>query len=189
MSNLSIALLDPIRNPQAWDRVRIGGVDSPGICTLSGFSRTSEFDVKKGKGSQGATLTFVQRPPTEGTIKFQLWLAEHFDLWVPFRKTLKYTPTKKAITAIDIFHPSFADIDLHSVVCKDIGAIEHEGGGLYSISISLIEYFPPPKASAVSTPSGYGAGQNTNNPSGKPDTSAEDAKQEQIRLLLIEAKK
>lgn len=181
--------VNPIDNAQAWDTVSIGQQVSPGLCKLSGFKRGHEFDVKKGKGTIGATVTFVGRPPAKGTITFQLWTPAHFTQWDAFRPLLKYDPTKKAVQAIDVYHPSLADIEMTSFVVEGIGAIEHAGNQLYTCTIDLLEYFPPPKASAVSTPSGSLANQSPggSTASGTPADPVADAQQKEIAALLAKA--
>lgn len=145
--------IDPISNPQAYDYARIGGVTTP-LCRVSGFKRPHEWDQKKGKGALGATITFIQRPPAKGTLTLILVTSADFALWYTIIPALKYDPTKKAPQPVDIYHPALADIDLASVVTENIGIVEHKGDGLYEVEIELLEYFPPPNASAVSTPQG-----------------------------------
>lgn len=180
-------ILDPFSSPQEWDAVVIAGVRSPGICQVTGFSRKNEFDEKKGKGTVGATLTYVGKPPAKGRIKFQLWTPDHFEEWEEFRQLLKYDPTKKTVTAIDIYYPSLQHLDIHSVVCEDLGAIEHQGNRLYTVDVELTEYFPPPKKSAVSTPSGSKGSNAKSTPGAVPDPVA-DAQQAEIAKLLAQAK-
>jgi hypothetical protein len=70
-----------------------------------------------------------------------------------------------------------------------MGLVEHEGKGLYSVVVEMIEYFPPPQKSAVKTPDGSksNAGKTPgSSPSGDPIA---DAKQAEIARLLAEAKK
>ncbi len=188
---MSSGQVNPIDNPQVWDVVIVGGYYSPGRCEVSEFKRAHEFDVKKGKGTLGATVTFVGRPPAKGSIKFFLWTPGHFFQWDIFRQILKYDPTKKKVTAIDIYHPSLADIELNSVVVESIGNIVPEGGvgsGLFSITVELLEYFPPPKASAVSTPNGSAStSSGTGAAPGKTAPAAVDAQQQQIAALLAQA--
>ena len=176
---------DPIRYPREEDIFRIGGVASPGVSILSGFERVYGWEVKKGKGVKGSTATLNEFPPCEGTIKIQLWTPEHFDEWDVFRRLLKYDPTKKGVNALDFYHQSTEDIDLRSVVCRGISPRVHEGLGLYAVTIKLLEYNPPPKKSAVSTPSGSktSAGKT---PGASSDPVA-DAKQAEIARLLKEA--
>lgn len=176
--------VNPLDNPEAWDSVQISGQPSPGLCKLSGFRRNFEWDVKKGKGTIGGTVTFVGRPPAKGSITFKLWTPAHFAQWDLFRPLLKYDPTKKAVQAVDLYHPSLADVDMNSFVTENVGAIEHDGNGLYTIAVDFLEYFPPPKASAVSTPSGS-TNTTTKSGAGKPNPQPVlDAQEEEIRTLL-----
>lgn len=178
--------VNPIENPQAWDIVYIGQVPCPGYCKVGEFPRSYEWDVKKGKGTQGATTTFVGKPPTKGSITFYLWTAQHFKEWAVFRPLLKYDPTKKSVQAVDIYHPSLADIDVNSVVTEEIGNIIHEGEQMYSIKVDFLEYFPAPKKSAVGTPSGSTSTQKGTTPGTPPDPIA-DAQQKEIAALLKKA--
>jgi hypothetical protein len=193
-----LATLDPIANPQAWDAILVAGHQSPGVCFLSGFKREQVFDKKKGKGTKGNTLTYVQGPSVEGTIKFLLWDNgtgatghNHFAEWDAFVPFLQYDPTKKKVQAIDLFHPALAAISATSFVCEEIGACEQEGEPgqqLYSITIKLCEYYPPSKSSAVGTPSTSVAGTVPGGGAGVPaNTNAQDAQQQQIAALMAQA--
>ena len=57
---------------------------------------------------------------------------------------------------------------------------------LYTITVDLLEYFPPPKASAIGTPTGSAAGKGSNGakPGGDPIA---DAQQAEIAKLLAQA--
>lgn len=177
--------LNPLDHPEEWDCVTIGGDVSPGICKLSGFKREFGWEIKKGKGARGSTVTLNEYPPVEGTITFSLWEPEHFDQWADFRENFKYDPTKKPISAIEIFHPSLADIGIASVVCKSISAIEPQGQGMFTITVALIEYNPPPKKSAVATPDGAKVQKDGGSPGTQPDPIA-DAQQKEIQKLKDE---
>jgi hypothetical protein len=90
------------------------------------------------------------------------------------------------VQAVDIYHPSLADIEINSVVTESIGNIVHEGEQFYTIAVQFIEYFPPPKSSAVSTPTGSVANSSTN-PTGAPPDPIGDAQQKEIAALLAKA--
>jgi hypothetical protein len=183
---MSSGAINPIENPQSWDAFQAGQITAPGICEVSEFKRAHEFDVKKGKGTYGATVTFVGRPPAKGSVKFLLWLPRHFTEWDAFRPLLKYDPTKKSVQAVDVYHPSLADIDIKSVVVESIGNAMKEAPGLYSITVELLEYFPAPKKSAVSTPTQSQATQD-NTTVGKQPPAAQDAQQAEIADLMRQA--
>ena len=182
--------MDPITNPQDWDTVDLGGVTTPGRCELSGFKREHDFDKKMGKGSAGATSTFVGKPPAQGSIEFFLWLPEHFVAWDALRPALKYDPSKgKQVEALAIYHPALWDLEIASVVTEKIGIIQHKGEQLYAFTVDFSEYLPPPKKSAVGNPQPKqwctdppggmaGTGVPTNSwgiPQLQPDTAADTA--------------
>lgn len=147
--------VDPITNAPAWDVVKVAGKLSPGICRLSGFDRGFGWQVKKGKGAKGSTVTLNEYPPAEGTITFYFWEQDHFEAWREFRDIWNYDPTKKPINAVEIYHPALADLDIKNVVCKKITAVEPTSdppNGYYKATVDLIEYNPPPKKPAVATP-------------------------------------
>lgn len=147
-----------LANPNRWDIVVIGGNICPGYVEISGFERKWNWDTKTGKGAQGTTNTYTGKPAVEGELTFYLWTGLHFLQWEQFRPLFKYDPTKKTTQAIDIFHPSLADLDIKSVVCQSVGPIKHVGNNLYACHVKLIEYVPPPKAAAVATPTGSKTG-------------------------------
>ncbi len=178
---------DPIQYPNDEDNFYIGGVSSPGIAILSGFDRVYGWETKKGKGVKGSTSTLNEFPPCEGSVELLLWEIAHFEAWDEFRPLLKYDPTKKAVNALDWYHPSTEDVELRSVVCKKIGRRVHKGQGLYSITIEFLEYNPPPKQSAVKTPGGSKTDGKGDGKGGSGDPVA-DAKQAEIQRLLNEAK-
>ncbi len=180
---MSSAIVNPFEFAASWDVLLIGGLTSPGLCKLSGFKRVHGWEVKEGKGVKGSTATLNKFPPCKGTATFWLWLPEHFVAWRDFRSLFKYDPTKKTVNAVDMFHPSTADIDCYRVVCEDITAIEPDAPGYYKTIVSLLEYNPPPKASAVSTPNGS---KSSADGKGSGDPVA-DAQQAEIKRLLKQA--
>lgn len=186
--------VNPWGNPEAYDRVTLGGV-TWGLCKISGFKRKHEFDIKKGKGTLGSTITFTGRPPATGTIRFYLIKAgadsgdvdDDWQRWdqemVP---ALRYDPTKKKVTPVDIYNPALARVQITSVVTEAIGPEEDEGDKKWYIDVDFLEYFPAPPASAVSTPTGS-KGNTPDNGGGQKSPTADDAQQAEIAALLKEA--
>jgi hypothetical protein len=185
--------MNPISDPQAYDVVKIDGVENPGVIAqggITGFTRPTEWDIKKGKGTKGGTATLSQLPPAKGSIKFLLWSPFHVDAWdLIYRKRFLYDPTKKTVNAVDIYHPALATVGIHSVVTESIGPPVPEGKGLWSITVELLEYLPSPKKTATSTPSGSsgGGGNGGDSTKGQPDDPIADAQQKEIAKLLAEA--
>lgn len=148
-----------------WTYFTLSGVPSPGSIPkggVRGFKRQTGWDIKRGKGTKGATLTLKDRPPCEGTITLQLVgpgglnadgsPSSDFQLWDLFvAAVLSFPAEKQAAKGLSIFYPQFASIDLTDVVVKHFTGPEHVGKGLYTVQIELIEWTPPPAVSIVST--------------------------------------
>ena len=184
--------INPIANPEAYDRVTIGGV-TWGLCKFSGWKRKHEFDIKKGKGSDGSTITFTGRPPATGTIRFYLYRAgadtgHSVDDWERWDKemvpALQYDPAKQKVQPVDIYSPFLARIRITSVVTESIGTEEDEGQGKWFIPVEFLEFFPASSKSAVSTPDGSKGGLSAGE---AQQPTAEDAQQKQIADLLKQA--
>lgn len=140
--------------PNRWDYIFLNGQQSPGYCKISGFKRGNKWDIKRGKGAQGQNPTYTNKPECAGEITFYLWTETHFVQWETFRPLFLYDPTKtKTLQAVQIDHPSLADLDIKRVVTQDLSPIYDDGAGLYHCTANLMEFTPPPKDSAVSSPS------------------------------------
>lgn len=192
----SLAALNPIDNPSSWDVVEIGGVQSPGRCSWTGWKRHNQWDRKRGKGTRGSTQTLVQQPEAEGEFTFYLWDNgnfgtghNHFAEWDKFSPLLQYDPTKRTPQAINIFHPALATLDppVTSVVIEDVGALTPEGGdGMFTITVKMSEFFPVPPKKAVGTPTTSKDAPAPTSPGAQPP-AAQDEYQKQIAELLKKA--
>lgn len=190
---------DPYQSPQKWDTVVVSGQPWVFLCRVHEFKRRFDWDEKKGKGAQGASLTYTGFHLARGHIDFymlsgidpttgQPWL--HLPQWANFSELFKYDPTKTKATAVTIYHPSLAIMKppLTAVICEDITnptLVAPDTIGWYKSTVSLIEYAPPPKASAVSTPTAAIAkAKPPNAPPGVVQDPADVALQKQIAQQL-----
>jgi hypothetical protein len=191
-------ILSPLAYPQDYDVIVVGGVKSPGVCFLSGFKRVQAFDKKLGKGAVGSTITMTNKIPVEGRVKFLLGDdgvrsgsgIDQFALMGSFLQQLKYDPTKTVVTAISVYHPSLAALDVSSMVCEEIGGLEIEGqpgAGLHSLTIKLTEYLPPPPVAAVSTIKTTKVTPPNTVPFGPPTPTVHDGLQDQVGQLMAKA--
>lgn len=148
-------VVNPYQNPRRWEYIECAGLISPGVIPkngVHGFDRKYNFDPKNGYGMYGSILTFALRPAAEGSFTIWTWSSEQYDSMGNFLQVLEYDPTKSVVKAIDIFYPSLATIGIRRVVTTGISPPIHMGGLKYEWRLSFIEFRPPPKISAVSTP-------------------------------------
>ncbi len=158
----TFAQFGPINNPLAWTRCAANGNYSPGLLhKVTGFKRKHRVDKKKAKGAQGDTITLAGRPSAEGSFTFQLWTDQQIEEdWPNWVSVFDYDPLKTTPTAVLLAYPSLLINGISRVICDGIGPIIHVGHNLYEVELDLIEYNPPPPASAVVTPrSGTSSGQ------------------------------
>lgn len=148
--------LDPIKNSNLWHSFVLKGIASPGFLLkggTKGFARKTGWDEKKGKGTQGATLTLTDMPPAKGNFTLQLFTPAHFAAWDEFvSKVLSIDPAQQKAAGLAIYHPSLSSIGVTTVVVSHYTAPEHMGKGMYHVEIHLIEWQQPPPTNITSTP-------------------------------------
>jgi hypothetical protein len=145
--------------PSEWDFIRLQGVPSPGIIKGSvDFERKNKWDKKAGKGTIGATATYVGTEGATGKITFVMWTLAQRVAWTKFAAMLLPTGvvrTHKRLDALDIYHPSLVPLGIKSILVPAdvVGTLRHVGKGRYEVTVELTEFIPPPVGgSIVSTP-------------------------------------
>ena len=133
----------PISDPDLYDHVELGGVQSPGIVTITGHDRKIGWDIKKGSGQSGATTTRSSDDPTEFTCSFYLADEEDFAQWPTFLATVNSTVSGQTPTALDIYHPDLAENDIKAVVKATVSGSVHDGKGGVTKVVKFLEYRPP----------------------------------------------
>jgi hypothetical protein len=151
------ALNDPISSPASWDSINLAGIQTNVVthgllASVDGFDRDNGWQEKKGKGSVGATITYVQKPPTKGSLIFKIWTKTHYQTWGTFRQLFLYNPAAGQSAddqSISISYPSLDDIQLSAILIKKISPIKLTPKKMGIIKIDCIEYIPVPLVSAV----------------------------------------
>lgn len=139
----------------SWLYARISGIPTPGTIPkggMRGFRRETGWEEKKGKGSQGATLTKVSAPPVKGTVTLQLYVPQDFSDWDAFvASVLTVDQGEQAAAGLQWYYPGHNSIGLVSVVIASYTGPELVGAGIYHATIDVIEWAQPPAQSIVST--------------------------------------
>lgn len=188
-----------------WIFFMLGGYVSPGFIPrtggIKGFSRETGWDEKKGKGTQGATVTLTSAPPAKGTVTLHLigpggfyyWGGPSTDFaqWDSFvTNALSISPAKQQSEGLTVWHPALAAVGITSVVVKGYSPLEHIGKGLYQATIELIEWQKPPPVSVVSTVSGTktdSSGADTQPPPLDPQTIANKIQIQALQAAIAAA--
>jgi hypothetical protein len=121
--------MDPLRNPEAYDTFKLAGVQSPGLCKISGAGSPRSWDEQKGKGNEGASISFNGLGLAKFKVRVFLWTTKHFDDWINFATILKPPVNGQPAKALDIEHPILAEphLQIRSVVIEDVSQLDEEG--------------------------------------------------------------
>jgi hypothetical protein len=172
------------------DYLLLGGKRTPGSVKLSGHGRAEKWDVKEGDGQGGATVTYKGEELSKFTATFELGDGDDYDDfadWDAFVPILRRATGAKEPSALDVFHPDLARLDIKSVVVTKIGGLVHDGKGGATVAVDFLEYRPPVPKGGTPNGSSANAGAAGGAAGGAQDPNA-DA-QAEIDALLEEAKK
>jgi hypothetical protein len=146
-------------NPDVIDRVKLAGKWSPGFVKFSGHELAAVWDVKKGNGIKGASMTLKEIPPIEFSATFSLPTAEDAAEWNAFRDLIKSTIASSQTKALDIEHPDINELDIASVVMRSLGGRARDGQGGQTITVKFQVYAPPQKKGGSPSGSKSGTGK------------------------------
>lgn len=153
---------NPIDDEELYDVLILGGLASPGKVTLSGHDRKIGWDVKKGPGQSGASMTRTSEDPVSFTATIDLADQDDFDAWDEYKALIDATVSGKTPKALDCYHPDLAEQGIKSVVKDTTQGTQHDGMGGQRKVVKLIEYKPPKPAGG--TPSGSNSKANALDP-------------------------
>lgn len=139
-------------DPDSYDRVILGGITLPGVCSVEGLKVASRWDIKEAPGTDGATNTYKGYTPAALTVRVRLWTEEHWSLWQTALAKLRPRPGKATPTAFDITHPATAAWGIRSVIITEIeGPTPGDPLGVMDFTLACREYFAPPKKNTTGT--------------------------------------
>lgn len=130
--------------PSDWDKVKIGGVDWPGVAQVT-FTAPPGLDIQKPKGGKRATVIDNGDPPIEINIKLTL-LPEDFD---DFQKNcipiIRNRSKTKGRDPLDFVHPQGQLWGVQNIIIGNCTTPPPEPGGAMIVSIKAYEWVPAPK--------------------------------------------
>jgi len=147
-------MTNPIDNPRDYDTIYLCGEPSPGKCLpLDGAGNPKAWDKKKPSGCSGAALTFEGDEVSKFSVALYFWEREHFEEWKTWKRLL-VSPTEKHPNALEIVHPSLAELPtpVTAVVVEDVSTLNPDGKGGWIVKIVFSQYRKPKPA--LATPKG-----------------------------------
>lgn len=140
-----------VARPGPWNRCKLGGIQLPGVVTVTGKGPQRKVDVKDAAGKQDATVTAKGWSPPDLTITMILWTPTHLQEWRAARALLLDKSGKS--DALDIENPVAEDAGIRSVLLKCPGLIEEgQVKGTKKVVLEVMKFVTKPKATGTGTP-------------------------------------
>ena len=192
-------LVTPTSSPfdleNSWDEIRVAGklwppeINSHDYAkfTIKGAKRSYKWEIQDGLGIQGAVEIYRGWTPQPFSIEFFLWDSELYRAWADFQPVFQYDATKQRTQQpINISHPMLANLGIRQVIVEDIGAIEMTDASsrMFSVTVSLREFFPPRKIIAAAPADAASTGD-PNKPNKSPDIQQREGKIAELRAAGV----
>jgi len=131
-----------------WNKLYVADVLTPGRVKITGHAMEVKWDIKAGDGQDGASTTRKGLQPAAFTTTFQLALdfeqnVDEFAEWDRFVPILQASFVPENPSALTIYHPDLATLQIVSAVVKKIHGLVHDGKGGATVKVDWLEYRPP----------------------------------------------
>lgn len=165
----------------SWDKVRLGDTTLPGVCSVGGSAKR-DVEVKKSKGSDGASIKDNGYEPAKLTIEWRIYTA---DQWLEAQAFLpQIHPRTKGgdRRPVAIGHPAPNFLGVDTIYVEEITFPEVTGEKEISIRISAIEWSEEPKKPKAGGYAGSGQGNYDDAVAEEEAKLADALNEEQARL-------
>lgn len=132
----------------AQDHIWLGGVKSPGKCTIpSSFMSPRNWTKQPGFGTDGMYCIFTGAGLANFEIGFYLWEDDHKEAWDAFARKSLAKPKRGTRTppALAISHPvlEMEPFVITSVVVEDVSNFEVDEEGGWSCRVKFLQWRAP----------------------------------------------
>lgn len=127
---MSITLVDPWENPDAYTYMTLGGIDSPGPCGLTAEARRAlKIEVQQSLGFTGAYLVFRGEELPKLAYRLRLWTAEHIQKAGPFCALLLEGYKRRLSRVLRLEDQALVHLGISKAVVLDIGELKQAKPG------------------------------------------------------------
>lgn len=129
------------------DKCVLRGALSPGLAEIKNCKREHKYDRIAGYAQDSAIAIYRGRPPAGFDIVLTLCTAADYTDWQAFRDIVLAPPPRgPSGKAYDVFHPFLLELGIMACVIESVGVPENNGNGLYTVTISAVEWRRPKQA-------------------------------------------
>jgi hypothetical protein len=149
----------PDLSSDQWDVLWLGGVQFPGVWTISGSGVSRKLDVKNPKGAAGASLTDEGDELALLDLDGFMWEQEQIDEFERLLPDIHPRRQGGPKTPLEIYHPMAKLLGIANIYIKQIPIPVHDKKQkTLRVSLKSIEWVPTPKVQKKGAGTkGYGA--------------------------------
>lgn len=135
---------NPIEQPKRADRIILAGEASPGIAVVDRSTLERDYDERRGVALSGARLRYRGVKLIRPKVSIKLYSVDDWNRWNVWKRLLARAPDGSRPHALDIEHPSFAEVGVTAVVIwKHSPPVRTSNDGEWTAEIEMIEHRPP----------------------------------------------
>lgn len=151
---------DPWTGPV--DKAILRGTLTPGVAEVTNCKREHKYDRIASYGQDSAIAIYRGRPPAGFDIVLQLLTPQDYAEWQVFREIVLTPPAIGPNSkALDVWHPFLAELGITACVVESVTIPEDDGTGIWSVTISCVEWKRPKLVLAKPEAATADAAQNT----------------------------
>lgn len=132
---------NPIDDPV--DHILLNDLRSPGVALVSGAAQPYNWQVQQGFGLGGAIVIFRGIGLAEFEVVLQLQTVADFTAWDKFRPLVAKPPKPARPRALKIWHPHLEQLQISSVVVKELSQLEVNEFMTGHVKIKFLQYRRP----------------------------------------------
>lgn len=135
----------------------IGGVETPGVCTIRDADSPRRLVERNGVGLSGATVRYQGQLLSHPIVELRLYDAQDWEDYETFLPVVAAPPLGERARALAIEHPILEDLNITSMLVKNVKQpVQEDEKGVWLIVIETIAFRRP--TFQASAPDGAQAG-------------------------------
>lgn len=132
---------NPVTEPV--DIILLANRASPGIAVIKNADALRRWDERRGYGLSGGRLIYRGGGLAKPIVTLRFLTAADWNDWHDWRELVQRPPVGERARAQDIWHPILEDLEIVSVVVKNVLQPKQVADGEWNIDIQFIEFRRP----------------------------------------------
>ncbi|XXY23365.1 hypothetical protein WME88_27515 [Sorangium sp. So ce216] len=130
----------PIENPSAWNSITIDGIDTPGVCELSGGVRRTKIDQQVSPMQAGSFSVTRGLELVQVDYKVRVWTTEQFNELQALAGRLASAQESRPPRQLRLVDIAVAHLKMKGAEVAWLGPIENPKPGRWTLGFGFLEW-------------------------------------------------